>query len=150
MPTKLFEAHLNVTQLERSVKFYDRVVGLERAHYEPERRIAFFWIGGHNASMLGLWEKPAEEVVPHHTAFEIGPLDLPRHLQRLQEHGVQTTDFFGRPSKEPTVFAWMPAAGIYFHDPDGHQLEYIFPLDGPARPELGVVSLSEWQRLGSS
>jgi hypothetical protein len=37
----------------------------------------------------------------------------------------------------------MPAAAIYFHDPDRHQLEYLAMLDSPARPELGIVPWSQ-------
>jgi hypothetical protein len=37
----------------------------------------------------------------------------------------------------------MPAAAIYFRDPDGHQLECLAMLDGPARPELGIVPWSQ-------
>jgi hypothetical protein len=36
---------------------------------------------------------------------------------------------------EPVVFPWMPAASVYFDDPDGHSLEYIALLPHPARPE---------------
>jgi hypothetical protein len=30
------------------------------------------------------------------------------------------------------VFLWMPAASIYFNDPNGHSLEYIAVLLGQA------------------
>jgi lactoylglutathione lyase len=26
---------------------------------------------------------------------------------------------------EPSVIGWMPAAAVYFRDPDGHLLEYL-------------------------
>jgi NAD(P)H-dependent FMN reductase len=38
----------------------------------------------------------------------------------------------------------MPAASIYFHDPDGHLLEYIAMLAEDARPDGGVVTWKEW------
>jgi NAD(P)H-dependent FMN reductase len=38
----------------------------------------------------------------------------------------------------------MPAAAVYFRDPDGHLLEFIAMLDGDARPDAGVVTWSEW------
>jgi len=38
----------------------------------------------------------------------------------------------------------MPAASVFFRDPDGHLLEYLAMLDGAPRPDLGVVSWSEW------
>ena len=54
-PSALFETHLDVRDLERSVAFYRDVVGLEFAFGLPERRAAFLWIGGRGHGMLGLW-----------------------------------------------------------------------------------------------
>lgn len=51
----LFEAHLTVSDLSRSVAFYQDVLGLELAHTIPARHVAFFWIGAPGAAMLGLW-----------------------------------------------------------------------------------------------
>ena len=42
------------------------------------------------------------------------------------------------------MIGWMPAAGVYFRDPDGHLLELIAMLDGEPRPERGIVTWSEW------
>ncbi|MCB0026835.1 MAG: VOC family protein, partial [Anaerolineales bacterium] len=42
----LYETHIPVTDLERSKKFYTEVVGLELAYEQPQRQVAFFWIGG--------------------------------------------------------------------------------------------------------
>ena len=50
----LYETHLTVTDLERSIDFYRDIVGLELAHTIPERNVAFFWIGSRETSMLGL------------------------------------------------------------------------------------------------
>jgi hypothetical protein len=33
----------------------------------------------------------------------------------------------------------MPAASVFFHDPDGHLLEYLAMLPHQPRPEAGVV-----------
>jgi len=41
----------------------------------------------------------------------------------------------------------MPAASVYFDDPDGHSLEFIAMLPEPPRADLGIVSLSAWRRL---
>jgi lactoylglutathione lyase len=38
----------------------------------------------------------------------------------------------------------MPAAAVYFRDPDGHLLEYLAMLDEEPRPDSGVVSWSQW------
>jgi hypothetical protein len=40
----------------------------------------------------------------------------------------------------------MPAAAIYFQDPDGHSLEYISMLPEDARPELGVLNYKDWEK----
>ena len=52
--------------------------------------------------------------------------------------------FFGAETGEPDVLAWMPAAALYFEDPDGHLLEYLAMLDEPARPDGGVLPYSRW------
>ena len=43
------------------------------------------------------------------------------------------------------MIGWMPAATLYFRDPDGHMLEYLTMLDEPALPEAGIVAWSEWR-----
>jgi hypothetical protein len=40
----------------------------------------------------------------------------------------------------------MPAAMVYFRDPDGHLLEYLAMLDHEPRPDLGILPWSEWTR----
>ena len=40
----------------------------------------------------------------------------------------------------------MPAATLYFRDPDGHMLEYLTMLDEPVLPEAGIVAWSEWRQ----
>lgn len=145
MLTGLFETHINVSGLMRSMRFYEDIVGLQLGTLDEARRIAFYFIGGWNKSMLGLWEKPAAQVQPQHLAFEV-PLDeLTASIAELRSHGIETRDFFGRTTEVPTVFGWMPAVSIYFSDPDGHSLEYIAPLPEPPRPEAGVVPWPEWK-----
>jgi hypothetical protein len=38
----------------------------------------------------------------------------------------------------------MPAAAVYFCDPDGHLLEYLAMLNEEPRSGLGVVPYSQW------
>jgi lactoylglutathione lyase len=141
----LFEAHLTVTDLDRSIAFYREVVGLELAQQLPERGVAFFWCGAHGDSMLGLWSLGSMPMsLRLHVAFAVDLDDVLAAPQLLSESGVQPLSFFGAPAKEPSVIGWMPAAALYFLDPDGHQLEYIAMLDQPPRSDLGVVSWSEW------
>jgi len=53
---RLFEAHLTVRDLQRSMTFFGQVLGLELAEFFPDRKVAFYWVGKRGDSMLGLWE----------------------------------------------------------------------------------------------
>jgi lactoylglutathione lyase len=63
---------------------------------------------------------------------------------RLRSRGVTPLSFFEIETREPSVIGWMPAAAVYFHDPDGHLLEYLAMLDEEPRPDRGIVPWSEW------
>ena len=141
----LFETHIYVENLERSIEFYSNVLGLTQCHYEEERRIAFFWIGRPREAMLGIWEKPKAEIDIRHFAFRCEVDDvLNKSVQFLKSKNLQPYNFLKSGNHEPMVFAWMPALAIYFNDPDGHALEFIAILEGESKPELGVISYSEW------
>ncbi len=147
----LYETHLFVQNLERSVDFYTRVLGLEQCHFEAERRIAFFWIGKPKEAMLGLWEKPPEEIVIRHFAFRCDPDDiLTKSAGFFKERNLRPYNFLKDGTDKPMVFAWTPALAIYFKDPDGHELEFIGILKGAARPELGVISYEDWLNLSDT
>ena len=141
----LYETHLFVEDLERSIDFYQHTLGLTYAYYEPARRIAFFWIGKPRQFMLGLWEKPKAQVDIRHFAFECS-LDfvLNESVSWLKERGLKPYNFLNDGTDRPMVFAWMPAIAIYFEDPDGHELEFIAVLEGEGKPELGVITYEEW------
>lgn len=140
----LFETHLTVADLARSVAFYRDVVGLPVALELPERGAAFHWIGRPGQAMLGLWSIGSAPMnMQLHIAFAMSLGDVIAAPDRLAAHGLQALSFFGEPTGEPSVIGWMPAAAIYFRDPDSHMLEYLAMLEGPARPELGIVPWSE-------
>ena len=142
----LFETHLFVSELNKSIDFYCQILNLKLAHVEPERGAAFFWIGKPKQAMLGLWEKPKEQIVPSHFAFETSPeFVLHEAVPFLNSKGIEARNFFKDGSSIPMVFAWLPAISIYFDDPDGHSLEYIGLLEGDSQPDLGVVSYETWQ-----
>jgi len=142
----LFEAHLAVSDLPRSLAFYRDKLGLELALELPERDVAFLWIGGAGRSMLGLWSLGSMPMgMSLHIAFDAALDDVAGAPERLRGLGITPLDFFGAETDEPSVLAWMPAAAVYFRDPDGHQLEYLAMLDEPARPEAGVPSWTDWR-----
>ena len=141
----LFETHLTVARLEPAVAFYRDVVGLEVASIVEERRVAFFWIGGHGHSMLGVWEAgTAPNAMRLHLAFACEPNDVVTAPARLRALGVEPLGFDREPVDEPVVLGWMPAVSLYFQDPDGNLLEYIAMLDELPRPDLGVMPYSRW------
>ena len=139
-----------MANLERSMKFYGKTLGLELAYELPERNVAFYWIGGRGKSMLGLWETGSgPQRMSLHLAFSVELSDLLRAPDLLRKAGIEPRDLGGRPANEPVVLAWMPAAAIYFQDPDGHQVEFLCMLPDSPRPDLNIVSWSEWQSLSS-
>jgi lactoylglutathione lyase len=144
----LFEVHLTVTDLERAIAFYRDAVGLRLAHVESARQVAFFWIGHPGNAMLGLWSGGAGPGrITSHTAFSVSLADLLAAPDALLAAGITPLDFAGQPTDHPIVFAWMPAASVFFRDPDGHLLEYIAMLPQEPRPEYGIMPWRMWEQM---
>ena len=148
----LFEVHLTVSDLDRTIAFYRDIVGLPLAHVIPTRQAAFFWIGAARNAMLGLWTVGSgPQRVTLHTAFRVSLADVIGAPRALRTAGITPLDFDGQPTDEPVVIAWMPAASVFFRDPDGHLLEYIAILPHEPRPEDGIVPWRAWElRCGAS
>lgn len=141
----LFETHLTVSNLQRSIKFYQDIVGLQLALEVSDRNAAFFWIGDSKHSMLGLWSLGSIPMgLNLHIAFEVAIDDLLEASNRLRLNEIRPLSFFGTEITEPSVIGWMPAAAIYFRDPDNHLIEYLTMLDHNPRPDLGIIPWSEW------
>lgn len=144
----LFEVHLPVADLDRAVAFYRDGLGLQPAHLEAGRQAAFFWIGATGNAMLGLWSGGfGPQRLTLHTAFRVSIEDVMAAPRALRAAGITPLDFNGRPTDQPIVFAWMPAASVFFRDPDGHLLEYIAMLPHEARPEHGIVPWWMWELI---
>ena len=146
----LFEAHLAVRDIERSVTFYRDVVGLELGLLQSERPAAFFWVGGRGRSMMGVFSLGASwplTIMQHHVAFQVKLEDVLEAPQELRLAGITPLGSQREAIDEPIIFAWMPAASVFFDDPDGNLLEYLCMLPDPPRPELGLLSWTEWQKL---
>jgi lactoylglutathione lyase len=142
----LFETHLAVGDLSRSVAFYRDLVGLPVGWEEPDRGAAFLWIGEPGQAMLGLWTLGSAPIgLSLHIAFAAELQDVVQACDWLRESGVTPLSFFGREANEPSVIGWMPAASVYLRDPDGNLLEYLAMLDAELRPDLGILPWSQWQ-----
>lgn len=147
----LFETHLTVSDLDRSIAFYRDAVGLPLALELPERGAAFFWIGDPGRAMLGLWSLGSAPMgLSLHIALRVSLEDVLGACDALRAHDITPLSFFAAETTEPSVIGWMPAAAVYFRDPDGHLIEYLTMLPGPARPELGIVAWSQWPRAASA
>jgi lactoylglutathione lyase len=144
----LFEAHLTVADLNRAVVFYRDALGLQLAHTESKRGAAFFWIGGAGNAMLGLWSAGSgPQTITLHTAFRVSLADVIAAPAILRAAGITALDFDGRPTEQPIVFTWMPAASVFFRDPDGHLLEFIAMLPHDPQPEHGIVPWRMWELM---
>ncbi len=147
----LFETHLTVRNLATSVAFYQDIVGLSLAYFLPERRVAFFWIGGRGQAMLGVWEVgDAPNGIRLHLAFTSTVEQVLAAVSALKAIGVVPKGFYGEPVEEPIVIGWMPAISLYFTDPDGHLLEYLAMLPQQPCPEVGIIPYSKWQSMQQS
>jgi lactoylglutathione lyase len=141
----LFETHLTVSDLPRSVAFYRDIVGLPLALEVPERGAAFFWIAAPGEGLLGLWSMGSAPMgLVLHLAFRASLEDVMDACDRLRSLGVTPLSFFAEETTEPSVIGWMPAAAVYLRDPDGHLLEYLAMLDEQPHPERGIVPWSQW------
>lgn len=140
----LFEAHLPVRDVARSVAFYRDVLGLQLAHEVPERAAAFMWAGGPGQTMLGLWGSGDGPMgLRLHIAFRSDLSDVIAAPALLRGRSIQARDYYGQPADEPSVIGWMPAAAVYFADPDEHSIELLAMLALP--PRQGIYRWRDWQ-----
>lgn len=147
----LYETHLTVSDLPRSIAFYRDVLGLELALESPERNLAFFWVGNKSEAMLGLWSGQSGPLsIRLHFAFRTRLQGVLSACDTLNTAGVQPLGFNGEDVSEPVVIGWMPAVSIYFKDPDRHSIEMLCLLDQPPDPAFGVGPYSAWTALYGS
>jgi catechol-2,3-dioxygenase len=142
-PTKLGHIVLRVRDLERSKRFYTRVLGL-RLTGEIEGRMAFFAAGedSHDLAVMAIGEQaPSPEpdrVGLYHFAYQVASAaelkDWYSHLKANDVTIVGSTDH-------------GVSQGIYFLDPDGNELELSYevpPEEWPqdANPFAGSAALN--------
>jgi catechol 2,3-dioxygenase len=140
---KIGHVVLNVSDLDRSVRFYTQVLGFEISDLYPNEMMP----GGmvfmrfnpdhHGVALVGSMPGQSPNIELNHMAFEVASLDeVIRARDHLRKHGVPI-DFEGRRRAGVQI-------AVEFRDPDGHRLEIYWGLDqvgsdGKVRPA------SEWK-----
>lgn len=135
---KIGHVVLNVSDIERSTRFYTDVLGFSVSDVYPAEMVP----GGmvfmrcnadhHGVALVGSLKGPAPHIDLHHMAFEVASLDeVLRARDHLKRHDV-TIDFEGRRRAGCQI-------AVEFRDPDGHRLEIYWGLDqigsdGRSRP----------------
>ena len=144
--------HLPVTDLARSIAFYTKLGFRLGYGSESDPGALLMFEAGGTRWMLGLYR--VEKISHHHPAESHVALRVPEarvdemipDLERLGIEPVHPAHapLQGRMS-EPIVHGWMPAAAVFFRDPDGHLLELIAELSTVPRPEAVYQTLSKWR-----
>ncbi|WP_226577354.1 VOC family protein [Halobacillus litoralis] len=143
----LYEAHVPVKDLNRSIEFYKKL-DLELAW--KNETVAFFWIEKEK-SWLGLWEGESYKTPYHpslrHVAFRISFEKMDQALDWLKERGIEARPFGSRTSPAPFIRTYQGNASVYFDDPDGNSLELMCTVDVPEtwKEREEHLSLKQWK-----
>lgn len=145
-PTAFTTGHvgLNVTDLERSVRFYQTVFGFAvgTASAEAGRQFAFLQQG--ETLVLTLWQQSHDRFAPdrpglHHLSFQVDGVEHVREVERRLRALGATIHHDGI---VPHAEGWE-SGGVFFEDPDGTRLEVFAPsgvhghAPGGAAPTCG-------------
>jgi lactoylglutathione lyase len=153
----LYEVHLPVTNLQRSIDFYTSKLSFELGWSTPAGSSALLIYDDEGTRwMLGLYRvdtvvhrSPAE----YHISLRVAEAQADTMVAWLRARGIEPFHPPHAPIQgtvdEPIVHGWMPAAAVFFKDPDGHLLELIADLSDAPRPDFLYRPLSEWRALVS-
>jgi len=142
---KLGHIVINCADLERSIKFYTEIMGLEVSDiYTSDMApggMAFLRCGPdhHSLALVGSMQKdkPNDNYELNHIAFEVATLDeVLAARAHLEEHKIPI-DFEGRRRAGVQI-------AVEFRDPDNHRLEIFWGLDQLA-PGQKARPREEWK-----
>lgn len=131
---------INVRNIDKSVEFYTRVIGLNITQREPSKPgIEYFLDCG--PSLIGIIQAKDltrnhafenEGLGANHFSFRVHSKDFEPMIKRLEEHNV-TIEFAKKREK-----SWS----LYFYDLDGNKLEVTaWPLEDGLPTELRVKEI---------
>lgn len=145
--TKIGHVGLNVTDIDRSTKFYTDILGFSVTESMGENQrpggLVFLRYNQdhHGIALFGGHKAPLEGGTLNHIAFEVGSLDeVFRARAQLKAHGI-VPHFEGRRRAGCQV-------AVEFRDPDGHELEIYWDID-QIGSEGTVRPASEWRATAS-
>ncbi|MFF4100514.1 VOC family protein [Streptomyces sp. NPDC001903] len=135
--SKLRTGHvgLNVTDLTRSLAFYEGALGFELLGEGKEEGRRFAFLGRDGELVLTLWQQAADAYAPaaaglHHLALSAATIgEVRAYEERLRGLGVEF-------AYEGVVAhgEGRASGGIFFHDPDGTRLEISAPAGAEEAP----------------
>ena len=144
---KIGHVGVNVTDLERSTKFYTEVLGFSVTESMGENQrpggLVFLRCNNdhHGIALFGGHVAPLQGGTLNHIAFEVFSLDeVIRARDFLKARGI-TPHFEGRRRAGCQV-------AVEFRDPDGHELEIYWDID-QIGSEGHVRPASEWRAATS-
>jgi glyoxylase I family protein len=122
---------LRVRDLAGMVRFYEQVLGFEVVRRVERIHLVQMRAG---ASMVDLMQgdrpapnEPGGAGNMDHVCFRIEPFDLDEVLTRLKPYGIALGEIV------PRIGAEGEGPSVYFHDPEGNQIELKGPPSAAAR-----------------
>ena len=134
---------LSVTDLDRSLAFYQDVLDLELIQAADHEGQRFAFLGAGGRLFLTLWQQSRNAFEPwhsglHHLALQLPTLDAVQAVEaKLRARGVTPRYDGVVPHREGA-----DSAALFFTDPDGIRLEVYSPTGaaGLAAPVAGAPS----------
>jgi catechol-2,3-dioxygenase len=133
---------LSVTDLGRSIAFYQEVLNLELIERSDEAGRAFAFLGASGRLFLTLWQQSTDGFEPahaglHHLAFQVPTFEAVQAAEsKLRTRGITPRYDGVVPHREGG-----DSAALFFTDPDGIRLEIYSPTGaaGLAAPVPGTL-----------
>ena len=127
---------LNVTDLDRSCTFYERLLGFDVARGDDGNGNRWAFLSRKGELLLTLWQQSEGAFATglpglHHLAFEVDSMDEVREAERTLREELSAT--FHHDGVIPHGEGGS-SGGVFFTDPDGIRLEVYAPSGAEGLP----------------